>query len=676
MRSLFVLFLAFALACDGGDDTSDAGADATPDAAAADGAMTPTAMAPEAPALPDLSPCFEGFREVVDGDGVTVCEPWPESGRASCADGEAHFVGRPGCERIGTACPSGGFAEGLPADGVYYVSPSATGGDGSLASPFGTIDEALAAAADGDTIALGVGTFRGEVALDRPMHLIGACPTGTILTSDAQSATAGVVTIRGPGAALRNLQIASSARSAIWVAGATATASVEDVIIEGVTMIGIDVELGATVDVTHASIANVALSDVAPFTGYVGRGINVESGSTLTLDTVDIEDVHEFGLLSYHDDTTITATRLSVSGVGPTADGGKGVGLMALDGGSVEANGIAVMSTRDFAAAAGGVGSRIAIEDAWIEGAQPSMSGGRGLNVQDGASGSCHRCRIVDSLEAGVLVGAASTAELSDLVVGITSGGMSKRGLEAQSGANVTVSRVLVVDGRETGLLVDGEGTVLTMSDVTIMRIAPVGEGILGRAVSVQDNASLVVSRGLFRDLTDNGIYASLGASMELSDITIRHVSPWASGQFGRGISVQNTSTLRGARIDIEDVHDIGMFVLNDSGIELTDLRVVGTQPATCDCPSQQGGHGLGIYGSTASIDNVDLEDHALCGIHVANDGDAMLRMGRVVHNEIGACIQSDAQTLDTLQDDVFYVDNGVNLQATMLPVPAASDDL
>ena len=77
--------------------------------ASADGAASADGGFPTPPAIPWLdvgappiappaiAPCPDGWREIVSPDDGTTCEPYPETGRADCPAGEAHFPGEPGC---------------------------------------------------------------------------------------------------------------------------------------------------------------------------------------------------------------------------------------------------------------------------------------------------------------------------------------------------------------------------------------------------------------------------------------------------------------------------------------------------------------------------------------------------------------------------------------------------
>jgi len=77
----FAAFAAFGCGCGADGGTPDAGG-------ATDGAGVEPRVVPDPPspvALPILTPCPPGWREVMDPSGVIECDAWPESGHASCA---------------------------------------------------------------------------------------------------------------------------------------------------------------------------------------------------------------------------------------------------------------------------------------------------------------------------------------------------------------------------------------------------------------------------------------------------------------------------------------------------------------------------------------------------------------------------------------------------------------
>jgi hypothetical protein len=662
-----------ALAC--GDDTAlpiDAGADA--DAGGSDAGRV---VAPTPPALPVLTPCFDGFVETSNASGVSACEPWPGGEPDECAPFEAHFPGRDGCERVGTECPPGGFPAGLPPTGVWYVRVGEMGGDGSADAPFGRVSEAVAAASAGDTIAIAVGSYTEEVVVDRPVHLVGACAERTVLRSDDETLVAGVITVGATDVEIENLQLADSERTGIWIEGAHEV-SVHDVIIDGTKMIGIDVERGASVDITRVAIHDVTRTALAPVSGFFGRGVNVETGASVRIESAFIEGMAEFGILSLAEGTNVDVERVAVVGTSGREDGTGGVGLMALDGGQLAARGAVVLRAQEFGVAAINPGSSIVLEDSVVRQTRPQRGtsvAGRAFGLQSNALGSCARCLFEENHEAATFVN-GGTATFTDLIVASTlsAPGATGRGFEVSTGADVTGERILVADAIETGVIAGGAGTRLILRDLTIVDIAPfTGTGQVGRGVSVQVGAYVELERARISDVYEHGILVADG-ELAVTDLEVRRVRPAMNDEhFGRGIAVQLDGKMSGTRIDIEDTYDLGLILLRSQDSTLSDLRIVNTRIAACanvGCTLLPGGHGLGVYSSSAEIEGILIDRADVCGVHVAADGDALLRTGVVSGSAIGACVQSDLQDVAELQRGVSYVDNDLNLETTNLPVP------
>src|SRR5262245_46434457 len=173
-----------------------------------DGGMPPPpdgGLALAAPAPPSFGTCTFGTERTIDG--FTICEP-PAPVDPPCGAGTAQFLGDSACMPVRPGgCPAGDFAEDVPADvPVMYVAEGGTG-DGTLASPFGRIANAIGALPTGGVIALGKGTYREAVTLDGPgVTILGACPEETILTLPAVLG-AEVVRVRTAGHTIRDVTI-------------------------------------------------------------------------------------------------------------------------------------------------------------------------------------------------------------------------------------------------------------------------------------------------------------------------------------------------------------------------------------------------------------------------------------------------------------------------------------
>src|SRR5688572_2351805 len=137
-----------------------------PDGGGDDAATIEVMRVAERPALPTFTPCPAGWVEVARGE-LAACEPFPEAAQP-CARTEARFPGEASCTRIGDACPASSFPA-LPAhEGkTWFVLAGARDGDGGETRPFATITEALAAAARGDRVVIGRGTYDEALVVPR-----------------------------------------------------------------------------------------------------------------------------------------------------------------------------------------------------------------------------------------------------------------------------------------------------------------------------------------------------------------------------------------------------------------------------------------------------------------------------------------------------------------------------
>jgi hypothetical protein len=79
--------------------------------------------------------------------------------------------------------------------------------------------------------------------------------------------------------------------------------------------------------------------------------------------------------------------------------------------------------------------------------------------------------------------------------------------------------------------------------------------------------------------------------------------------------------------------------------------------------------------GASLSATTFEVTRAAVCGVYVATGGTIDLSNGVVAECTIGACIQSASFDSDRLTGGgtVSYRDNGINLDATSLPVPEPS---
>ena len=619
--------LSLALACDGSSDT-----ESTPDAGApADGGRDAGAAGPSIPwlgadgtvRLDPLAPCPDGWRAAITDTGVGICEPYGDTGRATCPAGQAHFPGEEGCVPVGSACPSGDFPDDLPTVGVSYVLAGATGGDGTRALPFGTITEALSVASPGTTIAVGPGRYAEVLTMPAMVALRGACAAETIITGSPSDPRLAMINVSGAGVVIRDIQVGPTNRNGIAVTGVGSAAELTGVIVEGAT-------LGA---------------------------ITVLASSQLRASTL-----------------VVRGTRAASTGAG-----GRG---LVLENGVAEIERALFENNREASLFVGLRSASLTARDVWVADTESSTASGlfgRGLNLQDGGQAALTRVVFERSHDAGIfMAGSGTTLDATDVIVRDTRGraadGTGGRGINVQLGASVTATRLLVERSSELGLMVAAPGTTVVLDGVVVRDTAghPAGDS-LGRAINVMEGAQLTMTRAIVERSREAGIVTDGWDTVStLTDVVVRDTREQMSdGAGGRGISVQYGATVEMERALLERSMEVGLFVYEEGATARLSSAIIRD---TASDSFGMSGHGMGAYLSGRIVASDFLVTaSALAGLQLARGGVADLQDGEVSRNVIGANVQTPDFDLGRLQVRVRYVDNETSLDAAELPVPEPS---
>ena len=670
VRALLTLAVASMLGCSSGGRVASA-ADAGVDA----GAALPGPRMP--PARPVLAPCPTGWREVPAMDDPTTCDPWPDSGPADCASiDEAHFPGTPGCSRIGTACPSGDFPEGLPAGSPvrYVLAGTAPGGDGSLARPFATIGAAFATIAAGTIVAVGRGDYDEAFNVPGGVTVWGACVAETRLHVSTPSVipTSPVVAFTHTGSVLRNVSIGPGPRQAVFVDGRLADATLDSVVVHGGALIGIAANGG------HLVMRDVVVRDMG------GRGFELVQGATVEATRLVVERVHQIGIFSTLDATT-RLEDTSIRAVLADADGNAGMGVNLQHGAALDASRFVVEDVYD-----GGIlvlsAGLLTLTDAVIRDVRQRVNDGTfgtGVSIESGSTATLTRVLVERATETGVTVAlAGSSATVTDVVVrdilGHPGTGAFGRGFVIQTGARLALERGWVARAREIALFVAGADAHGSFTDVTVRDTAANGDGAGGRALSVQEaGAGAEVVRGDFARSHEIGIATHEGTTLRLTDVAVRDTASRVSdSMIGDGLSCDG-GDVEGTRVLLDGNRRAGVLARGGARLRLSALTVRATMPQQCATTTCSGeGFGVGVVavgGGRLSATDFAVVGAALCGALVADGSSEVdLSHGQVRGCEIGACIQSGGYDVSRLSLDVLYADNGRNLDTTSLPVPTA----
>jgi len=657
--SMLVSLATFVLVAACGDDGggTDGAADATPDGG--DGGPGATVEAPMPPAPPVLGPCEGGWQAAVT-DAVDFCDPYP-AGMSACSDAEAHFPGGAGCERVGAACPSGDFPDDVLDDSsaAFVLAGASAGGDGSRAAPLRTLAEAVATGRT--TIVVGPGTYDEEANLPPGTTLRGACAARTVLTNTVADRNRPVVNPMGPGVVVRDLRIADAARAGVR-ADAAGAIELVGVVVDRASRIGIAATNGGSVTVRDSIVRRTRYAGDEFAEGVFGIG-----NATLVLDRVVVADDEHSGLVSSGMGSTLTLTDVAVSGH-------QGPGVFVQLGATADITRLVVQDGGEYGLLVGGMGASATVSSSLIRDISASTSGmfGFGLTARDVSTLTVRKTAVLRSTGVG-LAAEASTVDVEDLVVidvAPLPDGTAGRGLSIQPGTVLSLARVHVERAHESGVLIGGVDSVTTVADVLVRDTQPAMAGApRARGFHVQlSSAPVEADRVRVEGGYEAGVIVA-GATLNVRDLAVFDVaSNEPDGDYGRGIEVGLGGVLDATRMRVEDSADLSVSATGSgSRVMATQVALLSTATSTIG----GGGHGVGAYGGGAvAFDGFVIDQAAVCGVQVADDGALDLANGQVSNAEIGACVQIEGYDVDRLTTRVQYVDNTTNLDATSLPVP------
>jgi len=645
--------------------TSDAGSDAGPGIVEA---VAPPAM-PAPPAPPAIGACPEGWRAETHASGVDYCEPWPATGFELCAGDEAHFPGTAGCERLGPACPAGDFPTDLPAGAsVIYVRTGATGGDGRMVAPFGTITDATSVATAGDVIAVARGRYDESFVIPMGVTLHGACVADTFIAAP-DFTTSGAARVTATGVTVRNVSFGGGQGRGLYV-GPTGQATAEDVLVDGARSSGVLVNGGTLI------ATDLVIRDTRPASdGRFGRGMEIVDGASVQLTRTLVERCNEFGIAVYGDLTTVQLDSVAVretesqsmsgqrgngvavqgggldatglvleqnryAGAGvfnagtvarmasvvirdtrsQVSDGTGGGGVLAMAGASVEVRGGLVASNRSYGVMSYNSGSSVRVEDAVIAntiGSEDGGDGAYGIFAWEGGNAYAARSVLYENRWAGAVArNTGARVELEDVVVkrtlGRESDGRAGYGLYAYEEGTAGLSRVAFERNDAAAIFATGSGVQADLEDVSITGALP-ADGPGGSGMRVEEGATVNATRLSSQSSIGGQVMVrGAGSSAVLEDLSLRDARPDVTGDFGVGLQVSEGGAIVVRRAESTGNRYIGVFVTSGSSATIEDLLVRDTAPR----PDGSYGWGMSVAtDSSATLQRVRVEANHASGL-------------------------------------------------------------
>jgi hypothetical protein len=690
-------------------------------------------MPPMPPELPVFTPCPEGWREL-PYEGTVVCDPWPEGGPSTCPKGQMQLPGEPACRAVDGPCPVGQYAEDLQEPILYVSADAAPAGDGTLARPLASVNEALRRATIGTTIALAKGRYEEAFQVETAsVAIVGACVAETVLHPIGHQRRA-IVRVMVPGVKVRGMTI-SGTGFGVSVPAPGASADVRGVAFEDVDLGALAAASGGRLTLREVLIRDVRSSTRAPDgvggTIYPGGVINIDGvaferikgrafevidghlhvsrtvvrdselvdliGGTASFDRAVLEDIYPAGIVVYE------RTRLSLNDVlirriktrlshhpdlGPTPISS---GLGCFDDCVLTARRLRIEDYGVFGWNFGGR-ARFDLEDVWTADgrADGQIDATVGLSVVD-ASGELTRAGFVRTRGAAISASTMLTrvARLTgrDVTIHDTFSddiGWLGVGIGLEAGAEASIERAHISRSRADGVIVGG-GAALTLVDTVITDTQPQSfsedtssnDGRWGLGMQIAFASTVHLTRVEVSNNRESGIAAfSPGTVLTAEDLVIKKTRPNIYGILGRGLNLEDGVRFEGSRIRIEDNYEAAVIMLS-SYASISDLVIDRTRQRLCvvdSCPNSGGGFAIVLAGTaTATLSRFALRENELGGIQLADNAQLDLYDGEVSGNAIGVNLQISGYDLQRLANRVLYRNNGLNLDAADVAIPDAS---
>ena len=564
--------------------------------------------------------------QLEDGTDFSEWEP------SQCPAGAMPDFGKPGCIVIGDPCPEGDWPEDLPTDNIRYVTPGGTGDGRTKETAAGSIQAMLSATTSGTTIALSKGRFEEHFEIARRQHVVGACARDTVIAG-LDASRQQVVGITGTGgSSLRNLSVTGNTYG-VLIFNASESVQITGILIDGAAKAGLLVSNGEL----QASFVSVR-STQASGNGSFGRGIELNQRAQVVLKEAEILACREVGILISQTDTRATLEKVRVDGTeSQVSSRTRGRGILVSEGASLELKYGLISQNRTQGLLVRDSETSVSMEDVVIQGTRAQESdgsGGRGVEVHSGAELTLTRALVKESRDLGVVVGDSGTlAEATDLSIMHTGSrivdGLGGRGLNIQAGASFEGLRLKLQSNRETGLFVSDASA--TLSDVSIINTLPQEEEANGgRGIQISDGAVVGLERSLVRENRDAGIIASgFNTTANLADILVEDTLSSANlGDGGRGLEVGD-----GAAVNVRDSvlrynREVGVMLTGEATTLILDsVAVSHTDVAECArdpdlvCPFEEAqGFGDGILvlgGAQLQLQDFELTENARVGLYL-----------------------------------------------------------
>lgn len=468
------------------------------------------------------SACGEGF----ESDQIGGCRAILPA--ELCAAGSMATPGETSCRPV-APCGAGTWGD-IQTDGdTQYVDGSYGGGnsDGSVARPWTRVEDAVAAATPGATVAIADGTYVESVWIEKPVTLWGRCPElvtleglaedpALVLLAGAQGAVVRGVQVTGPSYTVVTTGVAEVELREVWIHDSgnvgiqafdqlgPASLTVRDSLIERTYRMGVMV-LGSVVEVERSVIRGTRFDAGTNIAQAVFAASNDQSGvrGQVMIRRSVVEGNEDIGLQVEGADLIVEDTIVRAAAPPATSP----------------YSGVGIQGNEDFNTAAP---STVTVERSVVESVHYI-----GVAIQ-GSSLSLRHTVVRDVLP--------------DVATQGHGRGINVQATLALEPATGLIAASLVERARDVGIL--AHGADLTIEDTIIRDIRAEavdlshGGGLGALPISGQPGSasSLTVRRSLVQQTTATGISVSNASALIEQTVVSQTLSAADSGLYGDGV--------------------------------------------------------------------------------------------------------------------------------------------
>ena len=359
-------------------------------------------------------------------------------------------------------------------------------------------------------------------------------------------------------------------------------------------------------------VENVHIGD-----GYAGIGIE---GRCREFVTVDGSGRRSSPTMEVTSDSASADIRLA----GLTLTGGTSAGLW-MEGANVVAEDLDVLAN-----AGGGVvaldGALVTLSGVTVSGSGPDRNDeyGYGLDVESGSHLTANGCIIDGNTALGVFASNSGTlVELTDTTVMntvATAESTAGYGVSVQEGASFSATGCTIAGNSGIGVGVTGSGSVAVLSDCEVLDTIAEPNATLGHGLDVADGAVLTATECVIGRSAETGVLASGAASVvTLVDSTISDTLPRPDGAYGNGVTIQSGASVFATRSTIERNGAVGVLIQGPGSSGVLDETIIRDT-----VPALDGAVGYGLQlgdGATLVATGCTITNNAELGVYLWGAG-------------------------------------------------------